>query len=192
MTADEGDTFSGSDALVLEEAVRGSKASFEILYRRHVDLVYRYVRTRVLSTDAAEDVTQDVFITLWQKRSHIEIHGESLAPWLVVTARNHLLNHLRSERRGARVAEKIGVEATRSPHAAQSAEDDFIFRTDSEELSDVISSLGSLDRMIFELCQERNYSYAEAARELNLTSGAVRNRLTRARASLRRKLLESR
>ncbi len=78
---------------------KDSKFHFRQLVARHLDRVWR-VAFRVLEDTAeAEDVTQEVFVTLWQKRLEISEEKGQLASWLYKVAFNKALDVKRSKTR---------------------------------------------------------------------------------------------
>ena len=87
------------DDVLLARAANGDRAAFGQLYDRHVRPVY-WQSYGVLRDDReAEDVTQDVFVTTWNKIRTITLVDESVLPWLLVTARYTALNARRSRQR---------------------------------------------------------------------------------------------
>src|SRR5215207_7531631 len=80
------------DRELVERAARGDRAAFGQLYDRHVRPVYWQAYSVVRDASEAEDITQDVFITTWDKIRHISVVDESVLPWLLVTARYTAFN----------------------------------------------------------------------------------------------------
>ena len=70
-------------------------------------------------------------------------------------------------------------------------EDQVISRDYAETILKELAALSELDREIFRLCATEGYAYAAAAEELKVTSGTVRNRLSRIRTRLRTAVSES-
>ena len=77
-------------------AATGDEAAFERLYRRHVARVHTLAR-RMAGSDAADDLTQDVFVLAWDRLA--TFRGESaFGTWLHRLAVNVILSRHRSER----------------------------------------------------------------------------------------------
>ena len=176
-----------SDRDLLHALVEGRRGALGTLYDRHSRVVYAYIAARLSAREDIEEVCQDVFVTLWRKRSTIEIAGESILPWLLVTARNLIANRRRSlqaaERRRAGAAVDETVPDSR-PGPDEIAEREQLFAY----VEAVASALPEPDRTVFELCIRGNHSYEEAAAQAGITPGAVRNRLSRLRGRLRNEL----
>ncbi|MGY0040029.1 RNA polymerase sigma factor [Pedobacter sp. NJ-S-72] len=60
---------------------QGDQTAMEIIYKKHWEHVFDAAYKRIGSEDIAQDITQDIFISLWEKRETLEIR-ESLAAYL--------------------------------------------------------------------------------------------------------------
>lgn len=78
----------------------GDGAAFAIIYRRYFDRVYQYLRVALHSHHAAEDVTQQVFLSVFDAlpRYHRR-RGRPFRAWLFTIVRNHAINQLRRDER---------------------------------------------------------------------------------------------
>jgi RNA polymerase sigma-70 factor (ECF subfamily) len=176
-----------SDRDLLHSLAEGRRGALGTLYDRHSRVVYAYITARLDTREDIEEISQDVFVTLWRKRSSITAVGESLLPWLLVTSRNLIANRRRSlqavekRRAGATVDETVPDSR---PGPDEIAERDQLLAY----VESVASALPEPDRTVFELCIRGDHSYEEAAAEVGITPGAVRNRLSRLRSRLRNEL----
>lgn len=169
----------GLDIWALEEFAHGDDLAFETLYRRHAAAVLRYAWALATTREQAEDLTQETFVTLWTKRTDASVHDCSLLPWLLATCKNHWRNLYRAELR----RRTVPLESV-PDHAAPAAVDQLCW------LEDDLESLTETDRVLCELCLVEGYSYREAAELLRLSVAATGKRLQRARARLRKDLME--
>lgn len=174
-----------SDAALLARARHGDTAAFGVLFDRHVTAVYWQAHQVVGDATEAEDVTQDTFVTAWRRRDDITIVDRSMLPWLMVTARYTALN---AGRKRARLR-SVTLEQEPSDPSPEPAE-----VVDAAHVAAAIEAavarLSPVDRRLFELCVDGDLSYDQAAAELGVTHGAVRNRVSRLRARLRRDLTQ--
>ena len=81
----------------LVEAARSNSTAFGELYRRYVVRVYRYLYSHVGVSEAAEDLTAQVFCAAWEGMAHYQERG-SFAAWLFRIARNKVNDHFRRQR----------------------------------------------------------------------------------------------
>jgi RNA polymerase sigma factor (sigma-70 family) len=82
----------------VERAKTGDKRAFALLYRENYDKIYRYVLKNVGRPDAAEDITQEVFLQSMQNIGRLE-KNENYAAWLRGMAHNKCADMFRSESR---------------------------------------------------------------------------------------------
>ncbi len=80
-----------TDALLVVEALNGSKPSLELLIKRHQPFIYNIVWKMVLNPQNAEDITQDILIKIITKLPQFQ-HKSQFRTWLYRIAVNHVLN----------------------------------------------------------------------------------------------------
>ncbi|NEZ57857.1 sigma-70 family RNA polymerase sigma factor, partial [Adonisia turfae] len=85
-----------SDADLLASLRAGQVEALRMLYQRYGRLVYTLSRRILHSDEEAEEITQDVFLTLWRKDAYQATRG-SLSRYLVVLARSRSIDRLRSQ-----------------------------------------------------------------------------------------------
>jgi RNA polymerase sigma factor (sigma-70 family) len=177
-TTHEEDPVTG-DGELLVRAAAGDRGAFGQLYDRHVRPVYWQAYGVLRDEREAEDATQDVFVTMWNKIRTITLVDESVLPWLLVTARYTALNAHRSRQRRRAVALDDGLPD------ASAVEDEVEAGLVRAEIDKATAALSTTDRRLYELCVAGDHTYEMAARELGVTHAVVRNRLSRLRSRLR-------
>lgn len=143
----------------------------ESLFAAHRQGLFRYLCRIVGRAEAAQDLTQEVFVRVARTDVPTDDPAGSRA-WLFRIARNLALNHLRDARRRPEPA----VLADRAEPAVQEL---------GVALAQALASLSDLDRDVFLLREDAGLSYAEIAAACDLSPDAVRSRLRRARLDLR-------
>lgn len=170
------------DRQLVEGLVRGERPAFKSLYDRHARAVHLYVASIVRDSQLVDEVTQEAWLTLWARRASISLAGESVLPWLFVTARHKSLNRLA---RARKLSREVELEET----VLLPSGSDATVAVDIDEILAVIgrivASMPVLDREIYLLCLRDGASYESAAQALGINHGAVRNRLFRIRRALR-------
>ena len=178
---------STSDDLVLLACIRASdKNAFRVLFRRYRTPVYWSAFTILRSRADSEEITQDVFITMWSKRSSIEVYGESALPWLITTARFLALNRLRQVRR--RRTDEI-ENADQIADSRHSPEETALAAEAMTAIEHLVAAMPQVDQDIFRFCLLEDLTYKEAAARLRVSHASVRNRLARLKQRLRTELL---
>jgi RNA polymerase sigma factor (sigma-70 family) len=162
-----------------ELASAGDQGAFRAIYERHAGSVFRYAFSITRSSPSAADCTQETWTALWVARRRVHIEGKSLLPWLLVTVRHKALRVIARERREiATTAEDMEPRRTTSLDTPSTSELNSLLEKEINKLSD-------LERRIFDLCVISDLSYEAAATDLGVTSGTIRNRLSRAKKRLR-------
>lgn len=176
---------SAAERLELSRMLAGDQEALRLLYRRYQRPVYWAAASVLRSRHDAEEVLQDAFILLWEKRARLEFTGDSALGWLLATARYLALNRRRAEARHPGLSIDAVDAAASVADSGQSPEDAAIAAESQAYISAALAQLGAADRAIFALCVEEDLSYQQAADRLGLSHGSVRNRLSRLKNRLR-------
>lgn len=90
-------TLSASAEFLSERLRRGDRKAFEIFYRMEYDNLLHFLRSYLRDSAVAEDLAQETFCSLWERRSDID-PSRNLRAYVFTAARNRALNHLKSRR----------------------------------------------------------------------------------------------
>jgi RNA polymerase sigma-70 factor (ECF subfamily) len=157
---------------------QGDQAAFESLFRAFAPGLCAYAARYVESTQVAEDIVQDLFLSLWRNRERLSI-DQSVPSYLLAAARNRAINHLRHERVAKRWETRVvGRIETSTP----SDEAELLEMLD---LQDGIERLPARCRLIFALSRQQGMSYSEIAQSLGLSVKTVEVQIGRALRALR-------
>jgi len=152
---------------------------FEVWYVEHQSDVYRYVRFRVATREAAEDVTSVVFMKALRSFDRYDARMASPKTWLLRIARNAVTDHLRAlKRRGS-----LHVSLDRIPDLVAdvpSHEERVIRQERIQRLLNGSQMLRKADQEILSLRYGTGLDNAEIAEHLNISNNAVAVRLHRA------------
>ena len=170
----------------------GDEEAFIRLYRRRQGAIYRFALHMSGSAEAAEDVTQEVFLALLRDQCGFDPERGSLSAYLFGIARKLVLRYL--ERGRSDVPLETEGEETNWPELAmmQDPVADLTRREGIEALRRAVLALPRRYREVVVLCDLEEVDYADAAVLLGCPIGTVRSRLHRARALLLEKLNQDR
>ncbi|MFD4420076.1 RNA polymerase sigma factor [Agromyces sp. NPDC058484] len=178
------DASAGTDAELLERLASGDQRALAVVFDRHAPAVTRYAWAIAPSRMDVEEIVQDTFLTVWRKAAEILIADTSLLPWLLVTCRNFGMNAVRKAARNQ--SERFDDDVVRRADVVRDHHDAEAAREDLRWVLDEIERLEPIDRQVCELCLIDGLPYAEAAERLDLSVGAVKQRVSRSRARLKK------
>jgi RNA polymerase sigma-70 factor, ECF subfamily len=164
-----------SDAALVHRAREGDRDAFARLYIRHQAMVYRFAYSMTGSRTLAEDVVQEVFLTLMRNLERYSPERAALSTYLYGIARNV------SRARDRKDARFVGFDATRF---LSSDEDPAVALVEGERLRALRAAIRELPikfREVLVLCDLHEVDYAQTASILGIPVGTVRSRLFRAR-----------
>lgn len=157
-----------------DERTADDRAEFTALFEAHWSKVHAYARRRTANDDHAHDVAAETFTIAWRRLA--DIPADHALPWLYRTAGNVLANTARSGRRSNRLADRIASQpAVRFPSV-----DDTVI--EDQALRAAFAALGEDQRELLRLVAWEGLDNREIAEVLGISSGAVANRVSRARA----------
>ena len=170
----------------------GDAQAFEALYDRRQGGIYRYALRMSGSPTIAEDVTQEVFLSLIRDYSGYQESRGTVKSYLYGIARHRLFRRLERER--SLVSLNGNDEAAETAYAQLRSSADPFSELARSELVDVVRqailSLPANFREVVVLCYLQEMNYADAAEVIECPIGTVRSRLARARSLLMNKLSE--
>jgi RNA polymerase sigma-70 factor (ECF subfamily) len=158
--------------------------SFEIIYNRYHIFIYRYVLNFVKSPELAEDLTQEVFIRIWELRKDL-VNIKSLKAYLITTGRNHAINHLK---KAANENNKKAEILFYYQNSNNSSDYRLLSSEYKEFIQTVLNSLPLQTRQVFKLCREQDKSYDEISNLLNISSNTVKKHIVRTHKLFKKKL----
>jgi RNA polymerase sigma-70 factor, ECF subfamily len=172
-----------TDADLLARLRSGEHDAFDALFRQWYEPVVRVAQRILRDQGIAEEITQDVFLELWRRRDGLP-DGSSVPAYLMQSARNRALNHLRHLK--VQQKSQLHLEALHEPSVATDTE------ARSTELiaaiHDAVAALPPRTREVFTLSRERNLRYVEIADLLGISVKAVEANMSRALRHLRERL----
>ena len=180
------------DGDLLKSMLNGSEDAFAMLYRRYQSGIYRFARQMTGESALAEEVLQEVFLTLMRQGRSFSAGRGSLAAWLYGIARNCIRRCLERER--PYVALETGADEENAadllPDACFDGHGlaDLETRETVEQVRRAVLALPENYREVVVLCELHQVGYAEAAQILGCPVGTVRSRLHRARELLATRL----
>jgi len=162
------------------------------VYKDFYCLVYPMVQFIIKDHGQSEDIIQMAFMRVLEKCIQVD-EWDKLDGWLKTLTRNVALNYFRKIKRDRHELDDAnvldGTEDSVTTHA-DAIEDEVEIKLMEEAVAEYISQLKSDYRQVFEMRWLQNLSYKEIAAALNMPERIVKQRLYRARESIKKKLKE--
>jgi RNA polymerase sigma-70 factor (ECF subfamily) len=178
---------SEADASLLERLARRDPAAMAQLYERYARLVYLKLNQIVNDQAAAEDLVQEVFLTIWMRAGELDPARGTLRAWLRATAHNRAVDYLRARGRlsGPNFVdlEKFDIA---DPQADLERE-----MASGEPMRKLLGKLDDRHRKVILLAFYQGLSQSEMAVRMCAPLGTVKGWMRQALAVLRRELLAS-
>lgn len=165
------------DSALLASLARGDLEAFQAFYRRYAGKVLEYARQLSRDQDLSEDITQEVFTSVWTKAASFRADRGDVAGWLYTMTRNKLIDHWRrtGDRRNP-VTQVTSEELERSGNRGRGT------RRDSSTMLPLIvhqalAKVPEDQRQAIEMAYFGGLTYEETAEQLELPVGTLKSRI---------------
>ena len=177
----------GDDKNLFEAIRNDDRKAYESVFRMYYKPLSAYAFRFLSDLSLAENIVQDVFLKLWQKRKELLI-TTSLQNYLFRSVKNHCLNHLDHEKiKSSYTKSVICREADRNDYGEFFPEIGLLHKIEI-----AIASLPDKRQEIFRLAREEGLKYREIAERLGLSVKTVETQMTLALKALREALKDYR
>jgi RNA polymerase sigma-70 factor (ECF subfamily) len=176
-----------SDVLI-ERCLRGDQRAWETIVRQHWRKVFNVAYKFVGRHDAAEDLTQDIFLKIFKSLDTFDRRA-NFQTWLISVSRNLCIDHYRSVRKERETIDRQVNADTLSPVSVEIAPDVALEQRDlALLLRRALERLPESLRTAVVMRDIQELSYQEIADRLALPEGTVKSRINRGRRELARQI----
>jgi RNA polymerase sigma-70 factor (ECF subfamily) len=164
--------------------------AFEVFYDRHGGAAYSLAYRIVGERPAAEDVTQETFVSIWRSGGRYDRARGSVRSWTLTIVRNRAIDLLRT--RSGR-APKLGFDdetALEQRPSAEFTDEEALRRETAEEVRGVLGELPGEQSKVIELAYFGGFSQSEIATMLEVPLGTVKGRMRLGLEKIRGRLAE--
>jgi len=158
----------------------GDQLAFAAIYNRYRSKMYAYASNLCKSEETAEEIVQEVFIRIWQKREQINLDLNFDAYIKKITL-NHVLNYLKKASRERTLQQEIFnyIETIRN-----TTEDNVLERELIKTYDEAISKLPQ-KKLIYELSRNEELTHDQIAEKLGISKNTVKNHMVEATKFIR-------
>ena len=163
------------DAQLVTAIGDGNTRALELLYDRYSALVYKIAMRILRAEEAAADLTQEIFLSLWNRPDRYNPDRGSLAVFLSVMTRSQALNRIRQSQSQARLVQRLGQMTMPDP-----IESPLLDQAALGELSDrvcmALQQLPENQRQVLELAYYEGLSQSDITEKTGIPLGTVKSR----------------
>lgn len=160
------------DIRLVNKVLQGDIESFNNLVNKYEVTVLKFVYNMIKQKEAAEDITQEVFITIYNK---LEMYDKkhSFSNWILQISKNKTIDYIRKNKK---VYENNIDEAYDLSSQDMSPEESAEYREVKESVKEYIKTLEDTDRQILMLRYSENLTFTDIAEILALTESTAKRR----------------
>lgn len=166
---------------LFERLRNGDEAAFKVLYNDYYSKLYYFVLEFIPLKETAENIVQDTFVTLWNKRNELK-DDSNLTSYLFTVAKNNALNRLRDKKYSQKMFSNtmdiselnLNVEALSTIDTSVCA-----FMDIEQIIQETLASLPPQCRKVFELSRFQEMKNREIAEELNISIKTVEGHISK-------------
>jgi RNA polymerase sigma-70 factor (ECF subfamily) len=173
------------DRELVGRVVAGDARAFEAIYDRHSAQVFGLAMRVTGRQRAAEEATQDAFLSLWRTPGSYDEDRGTLKTWLLSMVRNRSIDWLRREARHDRDLQ-IDDALAGGLEAGEDTEEQVVGREDSRHTRQLLTSLPPEQRQVIELSYFKGLTHSEIAAKVGIPLGTVKGRQRLALTKLHR------
>ena len=166
---------------LFERLRNDDEAAFRVIYNNYSSRLYYFVLEFIPLKDAAENIVQDTFVTLWNRRKELK-ENTNLSSYLFTGAKNNALYRLRDKKYRQKLfsdaidASEMNLNTDALTSVDTSA---FAFQEIEQIIQETLNSLPTQCRKVFELSRFREMKNREIAEELNISVRTVEGHISK-------------
>lgn len=166
-----------SDEALMDLVLKGNEEAFTTLVIRYHKLVFAFVYRLIGNRNEAEDLTQDVFLRVWERARTWKRKKSSFKSWLMQVAHNLSIDQFRKEKLRLNHVEYVDGRA--------SSEDDHERKEEQRLMRRALDTLPWRQKTAIILCNIEGWTQKEAGEVLGCTDEAIEALIGRGRRSLK-------
>lgn len=165
------------DTKLVQKVLQGNIKSFEIIVNRYEMRILKFAYSMLKNKEAAEDITQEVFITVYNKLDTFDSKYK-FSNWILRITKNKCIDYIRKHKKinEYNIEEVNGVTSKES-----SPEESIEFKETKKEIERYINNLEYVDRQIVLLRYLQNVTFNEISSILDMSESSVKRRYYKVR-----------
>jgi len=166
---------------LLTKLRNGDQLAFAQIYNQYRSKMYAYANTLCKSPETAEEIVQEVFIRLWQKKEQINT-DLNFSAYIKKVTLNHVLNHLKKVAR----EKSLQVEVFQYIDSIRNTtEDNLLEKELLKTYDEAIALLPPQKKIIYQMSRNEEMTHDQIAKQLNISKNTVKNHMVEATKFIR-------
>ena len=166
---------------LLSELKAGNKAAFTRLFELYSQPLYLNLLKLLKTDQAAEEILQNIFLIVWEKRETITIN-HSVKNYLFRIAENKVHDFFRKLKRDRKLYDYIREE---SCGEFDDLENNILHNEETALLNKAIENLSPQRKQVFNLCKLEGKSYLEVSELLHISTSTINDHIVKAKRAIR-------
>ena len=175
----------GDDELLLGQVAQGDRTAFIAIYDRFSTPLYSLALKMLANEAEAEDLLQEVFLSIWNKAGTFRADRGSAFSWVVAQLRNRAIDKIRSRRRRGELLEANAPELEPTSSATPSSAQNCETSERAREVRSAMLQLSGEQQQVLRLAYFEGLTQAEIAEKLEEPLGTIKARAQRGMARMR-------
>ncbi|MCY6371514.1 RNA polymerase sigma factor [Clostridium ganghwense] len=163
---------SEEDARLVQEILEGSVESFEAIVNRYEMTILKFIYSMIKDKEASEDITQEVFITVYNKLDTFD-NRYKFSNWILRIAKNKCIDYIRKYKK----IENVNIEEVKPITSKEiSPEQNLEYKETKKEIEKYINKLEHVDKQIISHRYLQKLTFNDISKILEMSESAVKRR----------------
>lgn len=176
------------DVMLIAAIAMQNPDSFAILFRRYSPAALGLATRIVANASLAEEIVQEVFLSLWQTAARFDPRRGSVRSWLLLQIHHRSVDSVRSEAASMRRAQEHSADTMVNLPGADSVVEEQFLTERRLEVQAALTTLPADQRAVIELAYFGGKTQSQVAEQMNVPLGTVKSRTMAAMRGLQRRL----
>ena len=174
-----------ADEQLIAQVAKGDRSAFAALYDRYSTPLYSLALKILANETEAQDILQEVFLSIWNKASTFRADRGSAFAWVVAQLRNRAIDRIRSKRRHSELLEANAPDLEPTGSATATSADICAISERAREVRSALEQISADQRQVLRLAYFEGLTQVEIAEKLEEPLGTIKARAQRGMARLR-------
>ena len=175
-----------ADYFCVKHLIEGDEDAFDALYQKYHRKIYHAAFHMTRSAVLAQDVTQDVFLKVWENRSTLDPE-KNFDAYITVICQHVIFNMFKRATCEENVKKELLLFSEATTYGQ---DDDDTYETYTTLLYEAIAELPPKRRTVYELCKLKEKRYDEVAHSMNISRSSIQDHIVKANKFIRDYLLQ--